>query len=157
MFGNIFSRFGGIIGVGNIAATNLTALFFASIHFVCLSSLSPNRFYLNLLISLIGGLVGWILGNIISPTDDEEKNTFSQLGAGISTFLSGYVVSKLDRFLEKVLFGGDQINQDAWTSASFFTSSLIIVTLTVFLNRFYTLRVKPSPVKVALRKEDDYQ
>ena len=142
---NIFSRFGGIIGVGNIAATNLTTLFFATIHYVCLSSLAPDRFYLNLLISLLGGLVGWILGNITSPTSDDEKNTFSQLGAAISTFLSGYVVSKLDRFLEKVLFGGDQINQNSWTSASFFTSALIIVSLTVFLNRFYALKEKQLP------------
>lgn len=142
MLGSIFSRLGGIIGVTNIAATNLTALFFATIHYVCLSSLSPNRFYLNLLISLLGGLVGWILGNITSPTNADEKNTFTQLGATISTFLSGYIVSKLDRFLEKVLFRDDQINQDSWTSASFFVSALIIVALTVFLNRFYTLKEK---------------
>jgi hypothetical protein len=138
---SFFSQLGGIIGVTNIAATNLTGLFFATIHLVCLSSLSPDRFHLNLLISLLGGLVGWILGNITSPTNEDEKKSFSQLGAAISTFLSGYVVSKLDRFLEKALFGSDQINQNAWTSASFFTSALIIVTLTVFLNRFYALKL----------------
>lgn len=129
------------IKIGNIAVTNATALFFAAIHFICLSKLSSGeRFYLNLLISLLGGLIGWVLGNIASPATKDEKETFSDLGTIIATFLSGYVVSKLDRFLELSLFGGDKIDQGSWISVCFFITALIIVSVTVFLNRFYTLK-----------------
>ena len=80
------------------------------------------------------------MGNIASPTNKAEKETFSELGTIIATFLSGYVVSKLDRFLELALFGSDQIDQNSWVSVCFFITALIIISVTVFLNRFYTLK-----------------
>lgn len=129
--------------IGNIAATNITALFFVGIHIYCLIKISSdknsNEFSLNLLVSLLGGLFGWVLGNIASPVSEKEKAVFSELGAAIATFLSGYVVSKIDRFLEAVLFSNGSVNKKSWISACFFISALIIVSITVFLNRFYTL------------------
>ena len=107
------------LDIGHILSTNLTALFFARIHFYCLFFFSKNKdkFSLNLFVSLLGGVMGWISGVINSPVTNNEQLVFSQLGAAIATFLSGYVVAKVDRFLEQVLFDNGSINKKSWISA----------------------------------------
>ena len=128
------------IQIGNIAAINGTAFFFTVVLFFCLFKVNPQRKWLNLLISLLGGTSGWALGNLASPTTKEEQQYFSELATVVATFFSGYLVSKLDRFLEKVLFTENSINQESWVSACFFSSALIISSVTIFLNRYYTLK-----------------
>ena len=130
------------LNVGNIAATNFTAIFFGAILSVCLVNIGS---WFNLLISLLGGLIGWVLGNVASPVNHDEQKTFSELAKIIATFFSGYLVSKLDRFLENALFTSNQINQTSWLSACFFFSALIIISVTVFLNRTYALKPISKP------------
>ncbi|WP_335038762.1 hypothetical protein [Nostoc sp.] len=124
----------------NIVAINLTAIFFGTILFVCLLKIDPNRIWLNLLISLLGGLIGWVLGNVASPVSPDEKQVFSELAKVVATFFSGYLLSKLDRFIEGVLFKNNQIDKNSWISVCFFSSALILASVTVFLNRTYGLK-----------------
>ncbi len=141
----------------NIISINFTAIFFGSILFTCLFKIAPERVWLNMLISLLGGLIGWVLGNAGSPISKDEKENFSELGKLIATFFSGYLVSKLDRFIEGVLFKSNQIDENSWVSACFFSSALILASVTVFLNRTYGLKrenksapvTQPDPVKEA--------
>ncbi|BDM83855.1 hypothetical protein [Acaryochloris marina] len=131
--------------IWTVSLINFATIFFATIHAACLVNLyqdNSEQFYLNLLITLLGGLIGWVIGNLTSPIGKEETKVFGQLGATIATFLSGYVVSKLDRFLEAVLFSEGAIRESSWISLCFFTSALLLSSLTIFLNRIYGL--KPS-------------
>ncbi|WP_445635563.1 hypothetical protein [Nostoc sp. DSM 114161] len=134
------------INMLNIVAINLTAIFFGTILFVCLFNIDkndkddPNRIWLNLLISLLGGLIGWVLGNVASPVSPDEKQVFSELAKVVATFFSGYLLSKLDRFLEGVLFKNNHIDKNSWISVCFFSSALILASVTVFLNRTYGLK-----------------
>jgi tetratricopeptide (TPR) repeat protein len=133
------------LNVVNIAAVNFTAIFFGTILYFCLANIASERFWFNLLISLLGGLIGWVLGNVASPVNHDEQKTFSELTKVVATFFSGYLVSKLDRFLENALFTSNQINQTSWLSACFFFSALIIISVTVFLNRTYALKPISKP------------
>ena len=130
---------------GNIIAINFTAIFFGSIFFTCLFNIAPERVWLNLLISLLGGLIGWVFGNAASPVSEGEKETFNELGKVVATFFSGYLVSKLDRFIEGVLFRSNQIDENSWISVCFFSSALILASVTVFLNRTYALKSINQP------------
>ncbi|MEH2416886.1 hypothetical protein [Nostoc sp.] len=124
----------------NILSINFTAIFFGSILFTCLFKIAPERVWLNLLISLLGALIGWVLGNAGSPVSKAEKEAFGELAKVVATFFSGYLVSKLDRFLERVLFTNNQIDENSWISVCFFSSALIVTSVTVFLNRTYGLK-----------------
>lgn len=133
------------IDISNIISINFTALFFGAVLSSCLFKIDPDRVWLNLLISLLGGLIGWVLGNFASPVNSNEQKTFSELAKVVATFFSGYVVSKLDRFLEGTLFSNNQIDETSWISACFFLSALILASVTVFLNRTYALKPKSKP------------
>ena len=64
-----------------------------------LDSRSANR-----LVAVLGALCGWIIGIAFAPFSEAEKAQFAAISSVVSAFLSGYVVSKVDRFVEGVLF-----------------------------------------------------
>lgn len=141
--GSVFSP----IQLGNIVATNVTASIFTIIHFICLcgiykgsNSQEEFRYWaVNLLFTLLGAATGWVIGNLASPINKNEQIVFNELGTTIATFLSGYAVSKLDRLVEQGIFKGGTINKKRLISGGFFISALIIMSVWVFLNRFYAL------------------
>ncbi|MDZ8240314.1 MAG: hypothetical protein RMZ69_24725 [Nostoc sp. ChiQUE01a] len=139
----------------NIAAINFTAIFFGSILFYCLFHIAPERVWLNLLISLLGGLIGWAFGNAASPVSKVEKETFGELGKVVATFFSGYLVSKLDRFVEGVLFRNNQIDENSWISVCLFSSALILASVTVFLNRTYGLGSNLEEKKAGIENQQN--
>jgi hypothetical protein len=59
---------------------------------------------LNLLIVVTGGLIGWAVGMLMTPVSPTEKKHFPEYGKAISTFLSGYLVAKLDKLFEPMIF-----------------------------------------------------
>lgn len=91
---------------------------------------------LNRLVALIGGLCGWVLGMLFTPYSDSEAKQFAAVSTVVSVFLSGYVVSKLDRFLEKTLFG-DPKSQESWARAGLFAATLLLACVTLFTARLY--------------------
>jgi hypothetical protein len=91
----------------------------------------------NRLLALIGGLCGLIVGVAFAPFTDLEEKKFRAISSVVSAFLSGYVVSKLDRFVEGALF---PITEYAWSRVGLFIAALLLVSATVFLNRLYAFR-----------------
>jgi hypothetical protein len=57
----------------------------------------------NLVILVLGGSLGWLAGVIVSPYDKSENKVFPKYVAAVSTFASGYLVSKADRVLDALL------------------------------------------------------
>jgi thiol:disulfide interchange protein len=97
-----------------------------------------GSFYLNLLICLLGLIIGWMLGTLASPYTKTESVQFLSLSQAISAFISGYLISKLDRFLEVALFTKEgEIQNLAWSQAGLFTATLLVTTLVTFINRTY--------------------
>lgn len=93
----------------------------------------------NLLTALLGGLCGWIIGMAFAPFTPVESSQFISISNAVSVFLSGYVVSKLDRFLEGALFPVDK-SPNSWARVGLFTAALLLASVTVFTNRLYAFK-----------------
>ena len=59
-----------------------------------------NSPQLNILFLFCGGLIGWILGILITPISDVERSRFSEFGKAITTFLSGFLLAKVEGVFE---------------------------------------------------------
>jgi uncharacterized membrane protein YqaE (UPF0057 family) len=91
---------------------------------VWIASKIGGDFHLNLLICLLGFIIGWILGTLASPYSKTESTQFLSLSQAISAFISGYLISKLDRFLEVTLFTKvGEVQNHAWIRAGLFAAS----------------------------------
>lgn len=92
----------------------------------------------NLLIATTGALAGWALGMAIAPYSTGEQKLFAEIGQTVSAFASGYLVSKLDRFLEATLFDANKkAVGSAWIRLGLFVGPLVLALLFVFSNRSY--------------------
>lgn len=52
---------------------------------------------ITLIIFVLGAVIGWFIAIVISPYTDSEKDRFIRIGQTISAFISGYLLSKLDK------------------------------------------------------------
>lgn len=94
---------------------------------------------------MLGALVGWGIGILASPFNKTESTRFISLGQAISAFVSGYLISKLDRFFEVALYSKEgMLHTDAWGRAGLFVASFLVMTLVVFMNRIYWFTAKTS-------------
>lgn len=60
-------------------------------------------FFLNLLGIILGCGIGWGLAVFLVPYDDVDGAIYSKIGAGVTTFLSGFVVSYMPRLVQTQL------------------------------------------------------
>jgi hypothetical protein len=59
-----------------------------------------------LLANAAGVALGWTIGTLCSPSDDEETTDFSKYASAFSGFVSGFAVSKIDRVFEEAAKAG---------------------------------------------------
>ena len=62
-----------------------------------------DKFAYSFLVGLAGMAVGHVLGFFASPYNQGEKTAFSDYGKAIAAFVTGFLLSKLDRLLEVVV------------------------------------------------------
>ena len=79
------------------------------------------------LICLLGAVVGWSFGMLISPLNDGEKKQFSEFGKTLSAFVSGFVIAKFDVILQS------SIGQKATADTELFLTRTI-----AFRNLFFS-------------------
>ena len=100
---------------------------------------------LNYFVVLLGSLSGWALGIFSSPYSATEEKRFGSIAQAISAFISGYALSKFDRFLEASLFTNQSTPQyDTWVRLGLFVGTTALFALLVFSNRAY-FRTDDSP------------
>lgn len=90
----------------------------------------------NLFVSLAGALLGWGFAMANTPFGPEDADALNSIMKTLSVFLSGYLVSKLDRFLESTLFEANKPTMH-WVSMGFFSAAFILSAIVVFVNRIY--------------------
>src|ERR1700675_430152 len=62
--------------------------------------------WLNCLVSLFGGLLGWGVGLIATPYDQCDNRPFAEFGKTILAFVGGFVFAKVDSVFD-VFLGKD--------------------------------------------------
>lgn len=91
---------------------------------------------LQVLLCIFGGSLGWILGLYVTPSNEGEKQQFSDFGKTLAALVSGFSLAKIEVLL-------------AWARSSFeasepsitakrallFVSSLLILALFTFISR----------------------
>jgi hypothetical protein len=129
-------RFGSrkTIAVTNVAATVLSLVLLALTW-----SLEPNPTLAsvsgNALLVVLGTLSGWVLAVFWVPFDATEKSVYTSIGAAVTAFISGYVVSKFDRLFEAALYPGGTPDMSAIAKMGFFLAALAIAAIVVVTNR----------------------
>jgi xanthosine utilization system XapX-like protein len=99
------------------------------------ADLSPRQ--LNLVILISGGLVGWVVGMLITPVSPKEQAVFSETGKALSTFVMGYLVAKIDRIFDVAMKKDDNVNALFVGRLLMFVSMFALGILATFVWRSY--------------------
>ena len=101
----------------------------------------------NILVTLIGALMGWAVAIMYTPFGDADAARLHSLSQAITVFASGYLISKFDRFLEKSLFGADSAPSYAWIPMGLAICAFLSTSVMTFEARQYA----SDPDGVAVR------
>lgn len=97
-----FERFGQEVGAGIMIGYVLGALTYIACFIVAFKMPPYDEWWLNMLLCLFGGIVGWSLGVLLSPMTKDEESKFTNYGRAVSAFVSGFLVAKLDLLLNSI-------------------------------------------------------
>jgi hypothetical protein len=103
-----------------------------------------NRMNDGFLVILVGALLGWAAGMFFSPYTVTERSNFVSISQAVSAFVSGYLLSKLDRFLEHSLFSKEGPDPATWTLIGFFSVAFMVFALGTYSCRRYFAAKEPK-------------
>jgi hypothetical protein len=124
-----------------ISADLLVAAFLVVLSFLAwrIGSTDSDR-TANFLVVALGVAVGWAVGFLAAPVAKPDPERFAAFGKILSAFLTGYVVSKLGRFMEAAFFTDDGLSSRAWERLALIITSSIAMALVVYANRTYPFK-----------------
>jgi hypothetical protein len=99
------------------------------------ADLSPRQ--LNLVILIAGGLVGWVIGMLITPVSPKDPVIFSETGRALATFVAGYLVAKIDRIFDSAVRKDENVNALFLGRLLMFVSTFALGVLATFVWRSY--------------------
>jgi hypothetical protein len=109
--------------------------------------LAPTReaAYLNTALLIGYCSIGWFAGMLFSPDSSLEEKKFGSIGKGVSLFISGYVVSKIDPLIAWWL-RPETISQVATTLAVYRVvaaiSAILLTGILAYVVRVYAFTVE---------------
>lgn len=97
---------------------------------------SPQSTAINFLLCIFGGVLGWVVGILLTPKSDEEAQNFQKVGGAILSFVTGYLVSKADILFKQAT--EQKADMDAMLGKGLlFGSAFLVGALFVFVGRSY--------------------
>lgn len=138
LFDRLESKYGKY-GVTAIVSIILFLLLFVFLVVVsCLLARNERDRVLNCFFLVLGAVIGWAVGIFFSPYTREDEKRFVAVGRAASAFVSGYALSKIDRFLEATLFLDQRIPEtEGWMRIGICFSSAALVAILIYSNRAY--------------------
>lgn len=105
---------------------------------------------MNLTLGLLGGVVGYLMGAVISPYDIKEKEEFTIYTRAVSLFISGYLLGKIDHLMS-LLFSQEFFSNKlfAFRFALFFLSLIGIIVVTFVYRKYVAQDPAPTPTTPA--------
>jgi hypothetical protein len=119
----------------SFAALCVLGIVYAALATKTPADLSPRQ--LNLVILISGGLVGWVIGMLITPSSPKEQAVFSETGKALSTFAAGYLVAKIDRIFDIAMKKDENVNALFVGRLLMFVSMFALGVLATFVWRSY--------------------
>ncbi|WP_411883158.1 hypothetical protein [Polaromonas sp. YR568] len=109
----------------------------------------------NVLMCLIGSLLGWAIGMFFSPFDKADSTRLEYLGKTIAAFASGYVLSKAEPLIsaatDRIVETPETIQ---WNNVGLFVSAFLLAAIVVFVSRSYALKEESiSALELRTREE----
>ena len=92
---------------------------------------------LAVLLVLVGGLLGWAAGILITPATQNEVEKFAEYGKALATFVTGYLVAKLDKLFDKTVGDISDFNSPVLIYLLLFVGSFVLGGLSTFIWRRY--------------------
>lgn len=99
----------------------------------------------NYLLMLIGALVGWAVAMLSAPYGKTDRDVLAQVAKIASVFITGYAISKLDRFIEATSFADKTPVMNTWLRAGLFGATALLAMIFVVTNRMYFRPAPPDP------------
>lgn len=109
---------------------------------------SKEDLVITLLISTFGMVLGWIIGIYSSPTSEEEEAKINRFSTLIGSFLTGYILSKIDGILDEGL-KYDNLTGTNGIRLLFFLCSFGLAWVIVFVYR----QTRPNDFKESSKKD----
>ena len=119
----------------SFAALCLLGIVYAALAMKTPEDVSPRQ--LNLVILIAGGLVGWVVGMLITPVSPKEQAIFSETGRALSTFVAGYLVAKIDRIFDIAMKRDENANGLFVGRLLMFVSAFALGALATFVWRSF--------------------
>ena len=94
---------------------------------------------LNATIMILGTALGWLCGTAMTPFNAKELGNFTAFAKAASAFISGYLVGKIDKAVEKVFSPTFLAQPLAAFRVLLFTASIIIAMMLTIIYRWYYL------------------
>jgi len=129
--------------LGDYPATTLSSTVFLVGLLYALWTFAPligGNAVTNQLLVILGILLGWAVGMFATPFTRVDREDFAAVRKAIYAFLSGYLVSKVDRFLEKMLFRDGEPSEIVWKQGALFIGAVLASSLMIFTWRRYAFQ-----------------
>lgn len=105
--------------------------------------------YIQVLICILGGVLGWMAGLALTPSSANEKKAFTEYGKAIATFGSGFGLAKLEAlahwFKDNHYLYAD--TNTAWTQALLFVCCFFILGLFTYISRLHVGEADERQIK----------
>lgn len=118
-----------------ITAGVVGVLIYGVLLWICVAYQEGNERITLLLACALGAAFGWVIGILASPYTIQEKDTFSTLSKLIYGFISGYVVSKVDKLLNSLL--SPPIQERPIVFAGIMITSFLTAVAVTYVSRTY--------------------
>ena len=96
-----------------------------------------NVYPITFLICLSGCILGWIVGILTSPYDKADESKLNKFSKLIGTFISGYLLSKLDKVFESIFSPESLLTPIIGLRVLLFVCFFCIMWIIVFVFRQY--------------------
>ena len=113
----------------------LTAIFVLA----CLISPTKEEGYFTCIILIACAAAGWVVGMMLSPDSKVEEQRLHGLWKGVSLFVSGYLISKIDPLIAMVLSPESILNSPNHITAFRLIGGVAVIIISALI--VYILRV----------------
>jgi hypothetical protein len=120
--------------------TGISGLFFGVALLFFAYKIGPGQdvYPVTYIICIAGCILGWVIGMISSPYNEEDKSKLNNFSKLIGTFLSGYILSKFDKVIETIVNPTTLLSQLVGLRVLLFICFFGIMWVVVFAFRRYS-------------------